>query len=97
MAFEAGTRLKLNGPRSCACAVWINGTSVDSKPKAAMTVERIFELVNDCLVSIDVCFLRFGFGSCRRVCFCAGHMRKRKSGLKPATTVEFFWSPPAGL
>jgi len=29
--------------------------------------------------------------------FFAGHVRKRKSGLKPATTAEFFSSPAAGL
>src|SRR6266487_5380320 len=77
IGFEAGTRLKLNGFRPCACALWLIGSSVDSKPKAAMTVERIgsfiaacfslqvvegwFELVTDCLVFI--CFSCLGLVS----------------------------------
>src|SRR5215831_2105007 len=61
IASEAGTRSKLNGLRSCACAVWITGTSVDSKPKAAITVARTFELITDCLVCMGSFFLRFGF------------------------------------
>jgi hypothetical protein len=48
IASEAGTRSKLNGLWSCACAVWTTGTSVDSKPKAAMTVERIGSFIAAC-------------------------------------------------
>jgi predicted signal transduction protein with EAL and GGDEF domain len=39
---------------SCACALWLTGSSIDSKPKAAMTM---FELVTNCLVCI--CFFLF--------------------------------------
>lgn len=70
IASEAGTRSNLDGFSPCACAVWITGSSVDSKPKAAMTVERMFELVIDCLVCIGCSFLGFAFcfGFFRRVC-----------------------------
>src|SRR5215469_12790733 len=87
MASEAGTRSKLNGLWSCAYAVWMTGTSVDSKPKAAMTVERMFELITDCLVFI--CLSCLGLVSVLflwRVCFVPVHVRKRTGGLKPAMT-----------
>src|SRR5262245_54343985 len=61
IASDAGTRSKLNGLWSCACAVWMTGTNVDSKPMAAMTVARTFELITDCLVCMGSFFLRFGF------------------------------------
>jgi hypothetical protein len=48
IASEAGTRSNLEGLRSCACAVWIAGTSADSKPKAAMTAERIGSFIAAC-------------------------------------------------
>ena len=56
-----------------------------------MTVERMFELVNDGLVFM--CFACLGFVSvlvCPAYSCSAGHVRKRKSGLKPAMTAEFF-------
>ncbi len=65
-------------------------SSIDSKPKAAMTVERMFELITDCLVCMGLCFLRFGFGFAGVFIVVPVHVRKRKGRLKPATTVQFF-------
>ena len=75
IASEAGTRSKLNG-QSCACALWMTGTNVDSKPKAAMMVARTFELITDCLVCMGsfflglICVLVFSgvFMFCRFMC-----------------------------
>jgi hypothetical protein len=54
-----------------------------------MTVERMFELVTDCLVCMGFSFLRFGFGF-SGVFVVPGHGRKRKGRLKPATAAHFF-------
>jgi hypothetical protein len=51
-----------------------------------MTVERMFELITDCLVCMGFSFLRFGFGFFRRLLFVPVHVLKRKGRLKPATT-----------
>jgi hypothetical protein len=48
IASEAGTKLNLDGLRPCACAVWLTGSSVDTRPKAAMTVERIGSFIAVC-------------------------------------------------
>src|SRR5438309_3468988 len=74
---------------SCACALWLTGSSIHSKPKAAM---RMFELVTDCLVCIgfflfEVCFLFWFSGLCL---FVPVHVLKRKGRPKPATTAQFF-------
>jgi hypothetical protein len=53
----------------------------------AMTVERMFELVTDCLVCMVFCFLRFGFGFSGVLIVVPVHVRKRKGRLKPATIV----------
>jgi hypothetical protein len=42
-------------------------------------------------------FLRFGFGLPGVVIVVPVHVRKRKPGLKPATTAHFFLSLPAAL
>jgi len=55
-----------------------------------MTVERMFELITDCLVCMGLCFLRFGFGFAGVFIVVPVHVRKRKGRLKPATTVQFF-------
>ena len=65
----------------------LRGTA--SKPKAAMTVERMFELITDCLVCMGFSFLRFGFGF-SGVFVVPVHVRKRKGRLKPATAAHFF-------
>jgi hypothetical protein len=77
---------------ACACAVSLTASTIDSTPKAAMTVERMFELVTDCLVCMGFSFLRFGFPVFRFGFFgvfivVPVHVRKRKGRLKPATTV----------
>src|SRR6059036_1307697 len=76
----------------CARAVSLTASSIDSKPKAAMTVERMFELVTDCLVCMGFSFLRFGlyFGFSGVFIVVPVHVRKRKGRLKPATTAQFF-------
>ena len=55
-----------------------------------MTVARMFEFVTDCLVCMGFSFLRFGFGFSGVVIVVPVHVRKRKWGLKPATTAQFF-------
>ena len=55
-----------------------------------MTVERMFELVTDCLVCMGSFFLRFGFGFSGVFIVVPVHVRKRKERLKPATTAQFF-------
>jgi hypothetical protein len=57
-----------------------------------MTVERMFELITDCLVFI--CFSCLGLVSV--LVFPASvvvpvHVRKRKGRLKPATAAQFFF------
>src|SRR5947208_10055983 len=74
----------------CARAVSLTASSIDSKPKAAMTVERMFELVTDCLVCMGFSFLRFGFGFSGVFIVVPVHALKRKGRLKPATTEQFF-------
>ena len=59
-----------------------------------MTVERMFELVTDCLVCMGFFFLRFGFGFSGVFLFVPVHVRKRKGRLKPATTAQFFYRLP---
>ena len=56
-----------------------------------MTVERMFELVTDCLVCMSFSFLRFGFcfGFFGVFIVVPVHVRKRKGRLKPATTAHF--------
>src|SRR5678815_190657 len=73
---------------SCARAVSLTAISIDSKPKAATKVERMFELVTDCLVFMV--FLRFGFGFSGVLIVVPVHVRKRKSRLKPATDRAVF-------
>ena len=48
------------------------------------------------IVCIGFSFLRFGFGF-SGVFAVPVHVRKRKARLKPATTAQFFLSPPAVL
>jgi len=57
-----------------------------------MTVERMFDLVTDCLVCMGFSFLRFGFyfGFFGVFIVVPVHVRKRKGRLKPATTAQFF-------
>ena len=61
-----------------------------------MTVERMFELITDCLVCMGFSFLRFGFGFSGVFIVVPVHVRKRKGRLKPATTVKFFLIAPGG-
>ncbi len=61
-------------------------SSIDSKPKAAMTVERMFELITDCLVCMGSFFLRFGFGLSGVFVVVPVHVRKGKERVEPATT-----------
>ena len=55
-----------------------------------MTVERMFELVTDCLVCMGFYFLWFGFGFSGVFIVVPVHVRKRKGQLKPATIAQFF-------
>ena len=55
-----------------------------------MTVERMFELVTNCLVCMGFYFLWFGFGFAGVFIVVPVHVRKRKGRLKPATTPQFF-------
>jgi len=57
-----------------------------------MTVERMFELITDCLVFI--CFSCLGLVFCfwfSGFLFVPVHVLKRKARLKPATTAQFFY------
>ena len=62
-----------------------------------MTVERMFELVTDCLVCMGFSFLRFGFPvfgfgfSGVFIVVLPVHVCKRKGRLKSATTAQFFY------
>ena len=90
MASEAGTQVE---PGRALCMSSLASCEIlASKPKAAMTVERMFELITDCLVFI--CFSCLGLVSVlvfRRVyCLCRFTVHKRKGRLKPATTAHFF-------
>ena len=59
-------------------------------PNSPSTVERMFELVTNCLVWMGFSFLRFRFGSSGVVIVVPVHVRKRKPRLKPATDLAFF-------
>ena len=55
-----------------------------------MTVERMFELITDCLVCMGFSFLSFCFGFAGVFIVVPVHVRKRKGRLKSATIAQFF-------
>ena len=75
-------------PRSpCACAVWLIGNSVESRPRAAM-----IEFFADCVVFIGLLDVLFLFWFFRRVSFsCRFYLLKREASFEPATNRAVFF------